>query len=69
MTAKVRKRIRLLPGKGSPASVVSGIASAAASETPPRIPVHEISASADVGGIGSRSRIRRESRRGSQAAG
>ena len=69
MTAKVRKRMRLRPGNGSPASVVSGIASAAASETPPRIPDHVISASADSAGIGSRSRIRRKSSRGSLAAG
>jgi hypothetical protein len=38
ITAKVTKRIRSRPGSGSPASVVSGSASAAARETAPRIP-------------------------------
>ena len=57
MTAKVRNRITSRPGNGSPASVESGIASAAASETAPRIPDHVISASAERGGIGSRARI------------
>jgi hypothetical protein len=69
MTANVRKRIRFRSGNASPASVVSGIASAAASETPPRMPDQEISASQETGGIGSRSRIRRKSRRGSHAEG
>ena len=61
--------MRLRPGKGSPASVASGIARAAASETPPRIPDHVISASADAAGIGSRSRSLLTSSRGSFAAG
>ncbi len=59
ITANVRKRMKERCGKGSPASIVSGIASAAARETAPRIPAHAISVSADRGGIGSRSRIRR----------
>ena len=69
MTANVRKRIRSRPGNGSPAPVVNGIASAAASETPPRIPDQEISASVLTEGMGSRSRIRRTNRKGSHAAG
>ena len=69
MTAKVRKRISSRPGNGSPASVASGIASAAASETAPRIPDQVINASAARGGIGSRSRMWGTSSRGSFAAG
>ena len=41
ITEKVRKRIRSRPGNGVPASVLSGSASAAASETAPRIPAQE----------------------------
>ena len=41
MTANVRKRTRSRPGNGSPESVESGSASAAASETAPRIPAQE----------------------------
>jgi len=41
MTEKVRKRMRSRPGKGSPASVSSGSASAAARDTAPRIPAHD----------------------------
>src|SRR3954452_4043829 len=40
MTAKVRKMTSSRLGDASPASVVSGSASAAASETAPRIPDH-----------------------------
>ena len=41
MTEKVRKRIRSRPGKGAPASVSSGRASAAASDSAPRMPAQE----------------------------
>ena len=41
ITEKVRKRIRSRPGNGAPASVSSGSARAAASETAPRIPAQE----------------------------
>ena len=58
MTAKVRKTIRSRPG--SP----SGSASAAASETAPRMPAHEMITGACHGGYGSRSRMRRKSKRG-----
>ncbi len=37
----VRKTMSSRPGNGSPASVSKGSASAAASETAPRIPAHE----------------------------
>ena len=42
ITQKARKMIRLRPGNGSPASVSCGTASAAASVTAPRMPIHEI---------------------------
>ena len=41
MTANVRKRIRSRPGNGEPSSVSSGSASAAASESAPRMPAQE----------------------------
>ena len=41
MTANARKMISSRPGNGAPASVDSGIASAAASETAPRRPDHD----------------------------
>ena len=56
--------IRSRPGKAAPASVCSGIASAAASETAPRIPVQEIRAGYCQGGYGSASRMRLLSARG-----
>ena len=40
ITPKVRKISRSRSGKGAPPCVVSGSASAAASETAPRIPAH-----------------------------
>ena len=42
MTQKARKTISSRDGNGAPASVESGTASAAASETAPRIPVQPI---------------------------
>ena len=51
--------IRLRSGKLSPVSVVSGSASAAASETAPRIPDQAITAFACHEGTGSSIRIRR----------
>ena len=41
MTEKVRKRIRSRPGNDAPASVSSGSASAAASDSAPRMPAQE----------------------------
>ena len=41
MTEKVRKRIRSRPGNAAPASVSSGSASAAASDSAPRMPAQE----------------------------
>ena len=41
ITQNVMKRIRSRAGKGSPASVLIGIASAAASDTAPRMPTQE----------------------------
>ena len=41
MTENVRKRMRSRSGKAVPSSVRSGSASAAASDTAPRIPAHE----------------------------
>jgi hypothetical protein len=49
MTQKVRKMIRSRSGKGAPASVVRGSARAAASETAPRIPDHEMTNECDSG--------------------
>jgi len=43
MTQKVMNRIRSRPGKGSPASVVTGTARAAASDTAPRMPAQATS--------------------------
>ncbi len=44
MTQKVSKRMRLRPGNGSPLGSKNGIASAPASESAPRIPIHAIKA-------------------------
>ena len=52
ITQNVRNTIRSRSGNAPPASVVSGSASAAASETAPRIPDHPISAVARQAGIG-----------------
>src|SRR2546430_657189 len=46
--------IKARSGNGSPASVVSGSASAAASVTAPRSPIHETTAGRCQGGAGSR---------------
>ena len=54
ITAKLRNRIRSRCGNGSPLAVVSGIASAAASDTMPRMPVKPIRNGACQGGDGSR---------------
>ena len=51
-------------GNGAPASVVSGRASAAASETAPRRPAQPSSVGCCHGGYGSRSRMRFHSQRG-----
>ena len=51
-------------GKASPVSIVSGSASAAASETAPRSPAQPSSAGCCQGGYGSRSRMRFHIRRG-----
>ena len=59
MTPKVRKMISWRSGKLSPASVVSGSASAAASETAPRIPDQATTAFACHEGTGSSMRMRR----------
>ena len=66
---KVRKRIRLRPGKGSPSCTVSGIEKAMASETTPRIPAQAMTNGAFQVGFGSRSRIRADSMRGRNVAG
>ena len=56
--------IRSRCGKAAPASVSSGRASAAASDTAPRIPIQEMITGACHGGYGSRSLIRLKRRRG-----
>ena len=68
-TQKARKTISERSGNGAPESVVSGIASAAASVTPPRIPAQPMKAMNCHGGVGSRSRRLRESQRGTYAIG
>ena len=50
ITQNVMKRISGRSRIGSPASVCSGIASAAASETAPRMPIHAMSAVSRSGG-------------------
>ncbi len=59
--------MRSRPGNGVPASVVRGRASAAASDTAPRMPAQEMNAGHCQGGYGSRSRIRRLAHRGMYA--
>jgi hypothetical protein len=61
---KARNTISSRPGKDAPDSVVRGRAAAAASETGPRMPAHEITAGQRHGGAGSRSCTRRLSRCG-----
>ena len=51
-------------GKAPPPSIVCGMASAAASDTAPRMPVHATMAGNCQCTAGSRSRTRRESSRG-----
>ena len=46
-------------GNGAPDAVVTGRARAAASETMPRIPIHDNSSTHGHGGIGSRARSAR----------
>ena len=58
MTAKARKTINDRPGNAAPASVRSGSASAAASETAPRIPIQPISAASSHRGASPRLRRR-----------
>ena len=58
MTTNVRNTIRSRPGTSI------GSASAAASETAPRIPAHEMTTGACHGGYGSRSRTLRKRKRG-----
>jgi hypothetical protein len=57
-----------LPGNGVPAAVVTGTARTITSESPPRNPAHETTASVRHEGYGSRSRRLRLSRRGTYAA-
>ena len=54
MTPKVMKRIRSRSGNAAPATVVSGMASAAASETTPRTPTKARMNAHCQGGDGSR---------------
>ena len=64
ITQNVRKTIRPRSGKAPPASVVSGSASAAASETAPRMPHQARIAFPCHAGIGSCSRAQWLIRRG-----
>ena len=68
MTTNVMKTIASRPGNGAPFATVSGSASAAASETIPRIPDQPTSSSVCHAGSGSRSRSAWNSARGSHAA-
>ncbi len=61
---KVRNSTRLRAGNGSPSCVSSGMEKATASETTPRIPAQPTMSGAVQSVPGSRSRTRRESRRG-----
>jgi len=54
MMPKVMNKIRSRPGNGAPEPVVSGMASAAASETTPRTPTNARKKSHCQGGSGSR---------------
>src|ERR1700683_3259697 len=69
MTANVRKRILSRSGKRPPSAVLSGIASAAASETMPRTPVKANAKGHCQGGAGSFRAIERTSQRGRYVAG
>ncbi len=57
------------PGNGAPPSIVSGIARAAASDTPPRIPDHPRTSGIRQVGYGSRSLILLNRKRGTYASG
>ena len=61
---QVRKMISSRPGNGPPFLVVSGIAEAAAKETTPRMPAHEMIAGTCHGGYGSRDRSLFDTHRG-----
>jgi hypothetical protein len=63
-----RRPARVLYGKGVPATVASGRASAAVKETIPRMPVQPMMSRCDQGGIGSRARNAGLTERGTQAA-
>src|SRR3954465_3822274 len=54
MTPKVIARMRSRYGNGAPVAVASGMASAAASETTPRMPTNAITKADRQGGDGSR---------------
>ena len=64
ITQNVRNTIRFRCASGCPPCVVNGKASAAASETAPRIPDHDTTSEWESGGVGSRSRMRRDTHRG-----
>ena len=64
-----RKTINERSGNGPPASISNGIASAAASVTPPRMPAQPMNVMNCQGGVGSRSRRLRDNQRGTYAIG
>jgi hypothetical protein len=66
-TQNARKTISERSGNGSPESVLSGIASAAASVTPPLMPAHAMKATNCQGGAGSRARRLGDIHRGTYA--
>jgi hypothetical protein len=69
ITQKLKKMIRSRPGNGRPSANVSGSASAAASDTTPRIPLQLMIAIACHGGMGSRWRRFLLNHRGIHVAG